>query len=257
MRGLKLLKEAGMRKINFAGGEPFLYPKYLASMLAYCKEELKLESVTIITNGSLVTEKFLRGYGKYIDVLGVSCDSFNEETNIRIGRGKGGHVEKFRNIARLCKEYGIKFKLNTVVNRFNFQEDMNEDVKSIDPFRWKVFQVLVVKGENNSDSTLRDATRFCITNEEFRQFCDRHAEIKSLIPESNDVMKSSYLLIDEYMRFLDKDAELTSESILDVGVGAALAKIRWDQDTFNERGGLYDWSKQPQGCSTPDSKLEW
>lgn len=32
-RGLTLLKEAGMRKINFAGGEPLLYPKktFLAS----------------------------------------------------------------------------------------------------------------------------------------------------------------------------------------------------------------------------------
>lgn len=28
-RGLVLLKKAGMRKLNFAGGEPFLYPKYL------------------------------------------------------------------------------------------------------------------------------------------------------------------------------------------------------------------------------------
>lgn len=27
--GLSLLKRAGMRKLNFAGGEPFLYPKYL------------------------------------------------------------------------------------------------------------------------------------------------------------------------------------------------------------------------------------
>lgn len=28
-RGLVLLRNAGMRKLNFAGGEPFLYPKYL------------------------------------------------------------------------------------------------------------------------------------------------------------------------------------------------------------------------------------
>jgi radical S-adenosyl methionine domain-containing protein 2 len=29
IEGLKLLKEYGVKKINFAGGEPFLYPKYL------------------------------------------------------------------------------------------------------------------------------------------------------------------------------------------------------------------------------------
>jgi radical S-adenosyl methionine domain-containing protein 2 len=44
-RGLQLLKAAGMRKINFAGGEPFLYPKELAWLCQYCKEVLALESV--------------------------------------------------------------------------------------------------------------------------------------------------------------------------------------------------------------------
>jgi radical S-adenosyl methionine domain-containing protein 2 len=33
-RGLKLLADAGMKKINFAGGEPFLYPVFMAKILA-------------------------------------------------------------------------------------------------------------------------------------------------------------------------------------------------------------------------------
>src|SRR5690242_17680348 len=35
-KGLRLLKDAGMQKINFAGGEPFLYPKFLGEMLDFC-----------------------------------------------------------------------------------------------------------------------------------------------------------------------------------------------------------------------------
>lgn len=35
-RGLALLKKAGMRKLNFAGGEPFLYPKYLGMPHVFC-----------------------------------------------------------------------------------------------------------------------------------------------------------------------------------------------------------------------------
>ena len=31
--GLKLLADAGMRKINFAGGEPFLYPAYMGELI--------------------------------------------------------------------------------------------------------------------------------------------------------------------------------------------------------------------------------
>ncbi|KAI1935757.1 hypothetical protein LOZ66_004992 [Ophidiomyces ophidiicola] len=34
-QGMKLLKEAGMRKLNFAGGELFLYPKFMQELLRY------------------------------------------------------------------------------------------------------------------------------------------------------------------------------------------------------------------------------
>lgn len=80
MRGLRLLKEAGMRKINFAGGEPFLYARKLGWLCRYCKEVLGLESVSIITNGTKVTEEWLGKYGAFVDVLGVFCDSFDERT---------------------------------------------------------------------------------------------------------------------------------------------------------------------------------
>ena len=37
------------------------------------------------------------------------------------------------------------FKLNTVVNKFNYQEDMIEPLKKLNPVRWKVFQCLPVE----------------------------------------------------------------------------------------------------------------
>ena len=37
IKGIKMLKEAGMQKINFAGGEPFLYPKFLGLAIDCCK----------------------------------------------------------------------------------------------------------------------------------------------------------------------------------------------------------------------------
>ena len=36
-----------------------------------------------------------------------------------------------------CEELGMKYTLNTVVNTMNCDEDMNEGVKRLDPFRWK------------------------------------------------------------------------------------------------------------------------
>ncbi|KAK4892281.1 hypothetical protein LTR28_002352, partial [Elasticomyces elasticus] len=59
-------------------------------------------------------------------------------------------------------------------------------------------------------------------------------------------MASSYLILDEYMRFLDKGPgyETASPSILEVGVAKAMEFITWDAKSFRDRGGTYDWSKK-------------
>jgi len=237
IRGCDMLKKAGTRKLNIAGGEPFIYPRYLGELIKQCKENIKIEKISVITNGSLVKKDFFEKFGKYIDVFGVSCDSFDKETNIKIGRGKKGeNVQKLFEIRELCKQYGIKFKLNTVVCNYNKDENMVENIKKLNPDRWKVFQVLMVKGENEDK-----VTEFQITNEEFKQFVERHKEIKCMVAESNDNMKSSYLILDEKMRFLDKGDgdEICSQSILEVGVEKALESIVYDEKEFKKRKGDY------------------
>lgn len=111
--------------------------------------------MSIVTNASLVKPDFLRDYGKHIDILAVSCDSFDEATNVKIGRGKGAHLKSVSELSKLCAVYNIKLKLNTVVNRYNLSEDMNGEIMRINPFRWKCFQVLIIPNENDSNETLR------------------------------------------------------------------------------------------------------
>jgi radical S-adenosyl methionine domain-containing protein 2 len=260
--GLTKLKDAGMRKINFAGGEPFLYPKFLGELVVFCKETLKLESVSIISNGSLIKESWMNRYSKYLDILGISCDSFDEKINIKIGRGKGKQIENIFKTRELCYKYNIKFKLNTVVCKYNYLEDMNEFVARLDPFRWKCFQVLIVKTENDGDKdSKRNAHDFKITDEEYEIFIKTHENQKCLIKESNSIMKSSYLILDEYMRFLDKGMDndyIISESLLDVGVDKALSQINWDYEAFENRQGEYDWSNEFSSIScSEDKNLEW
>ncbi|KAI0116377.1 hypothetical protein GGR51DRAFT_555397 [Nemania sp. FL0031] len=272
-RGLWLLKKAGMRKINFAGGEPFLYPQKLAMLCRFCKTELGLESVSIITNGTKVTKKWMEENGKWVDVLGVSCDSFNEATNIAIGRGTGNNVKQLFHIRDWCRELGIKFKLNTVVCTHNWEENMASMVEKLDPFRWKVFQVLYVEGENDAkdedvylSKRKRNARTLLISDEQYKTFCDKHRHLRSFVPEPNSIMASSYLILDEYLCFLDKGAgvEKQSRSILEVGVQEALSEIYWDRDAFKERGGMYEWTKdvfgngfEAGGCGSTDKALEW
>ena len=241
-KGLKILKQAGMKKINFAGGEPFLYPHYLEALCRYCKNELNLEKVSIVTNGTLVKEHFIQKNHNYIDMIGVSLDSFDEEINKKIGRGTGKNVIQAFKIAEMCKKYNIKFKLNTVVCKYNYNENMIENVQKLNPDRWKCFQVLMVKGENDSNETLRNAKEFLISDEQFKMFCDKHKHLKCFVNENNKIMANSYLILDEYMRFLyknEKGIEVPSKCILDNDIQDVLKEVNWDEDAFKYRNGDY------------------
>ncbi|KAK2046524.1 radical SAM enzyme [Colletotrichum somersetense] len=269
-RGLRLLKEAGMRKLNIAGGEPFLHPKFLGELLRYGKEELDIESISIVSNGSKIQERFFRDFGRYLDILAISCDSFVRETNDAIGRSENGrvqadhdHVDQVFRIAGWCRAYNVMFKLNTVVNIHNWNEDMSAQIAELAPFRWKVFECLIVEGENENESRVRDARRFLITKEQWATFCDRHKHLPCYVPEDNETMAGSYLLLDERMRFLDKGngPMKRSDSLLEVGVKEAMHQVKWDKGAFDRRGGVYEWQK-PQTASgscdgAANKELEW
>jgi len=140
----------------------------------------------------------------------------------------------------------VRFKLNTVVNALNWEEDMNDQIAALDPFRWKVFQVLLLEGENmGGEGELRDARNLCIDRAQFEAFIDRHSDRPQLIPEPNDVMQNSYLLLDEELRFLDCSGggKVPGRSILEVGVDVALMDAGFDQNMFNERGGIFEWRR--------------
>uniref|UniRef100_A0A8D2J8Z5 S-adenosylmethionine-dependent nucleotide dehydratase RSAD2 n=1 Tax=Varanus komodoensis TaxID=61221 RepID=A0A8D2J8Z5_VARKO len=255
-RGLRLLQQAGMEKINFSGGEPFLQERgeFVGKLVQFCKQELKLPSVSIVSNGSMIKERWFKRYGQYLDILAVSCDSFCEEVNVLIGRGQGkkNHVENLQKLKKWCQVYGVAFKINSVINRFNMEEDMNEQIKALNPVRWKVFQCLLIEGENTGADALREAERFVISDEDFERFLHHHKDVSCLVPESNQKMRDSYLILDEYMRFLNCTGgrKEPSRSILDVGVEEAIKFSGFDEKMFFRRGGRYVWSKA-------DMALEW
>lgn len=73
-------------------------------------------------------------------------------------------------------------------------------------------------------------------------------------------MKNSYLILDEYMRFLNctKNGKEPTESILKVGVKQALEQSGFDENMFFQRGGAYDWKKSDSCTSTCSSKeYDW
>ena len=78
-----LYNSGKVNAINFAGGEPMLYV-YLGELIKYAYG-LNMK-VSIITNGSLMTNKWLSKYAQYIDMIGFSIDSFDKNNSIKMGR---------------------------------------------------------------------------------------------------------------------------------------------------------------------------
>lgn len=255
-RGLTMLAEAGMKKLNFSGGEPFIKDKFMGELIQFCKVELSWAdiSVSIVSNGSLIREYWMRRYGEYVDILAVSCDSFIDETNNLIGRRqtrRTDHVAKLQKVRKWCYDYKIAFKINTVVNTYNLNEDFVDPIQQLEPVRWKVFQCLLLEGENSGENALRDAEKFYINDEEFNGFLARHSGVNNMVPESNESMCNSYLILDEFMRFLNCQGgkKIPSMSLLEVGVQEALTGSGFDEKSFKQRGGIYDWNKK--------NLLEW
>lgn len=119
---------------------------------------------------------------------------------------------------------------------------MTSLVLALRPERWKVLQALPIAGQN--DGRIDD---LLITREQFDRFVARHREVETagihLVPESNDLMTGSYVMVDPAGRFFDNvdGVHRYSLPIFEVGVTAALEEVRIDPETFRRRGGAYNW----------------
>ncbi|HAD33032.1 MAG TPA: radical SAM protein [Chitinophagaceae bacterium] len=242
VRVVEALCHAGTGKITFAGGEPTLCP-WLPDLL----EVAKRHGVTtmLVTNGTRLEENWIQKHSFLIDWITLSVDSLDPIVNAQSGRKvpgcKAPNIDWYLDKVRIIKDAGIRFKTNTVVYRLNVEEDMSNFISTTQPERWKLFQVLPVKGQN--DHNVDD---FLISKAEFDSFFERHKLLlpdQHIVPESNDLMTGSYLMVDPAGRFFDNvDGKHTySQPILEVGVSAAVNDIRFDLTKFYQRDGIYDW----------------
>lgn len=239
---VEMLAESGFAKINFAGGEPTLCP-WLPDLIGRAKEhEL---TTAIVTNGTKITPDWLDSQNRTLDWIALSVDTVDPEKLTRLGRvTHSGPIseDEYLQIAESIKERGIRFKVNTVVTSENWEEDFTEFITQARPERWKILQVLPVQGQNDSQ-ILRDA----ITKEQFAAYVARNSAVKEdgivVVPEDNDMMTGSYVMVDPAGRFFDntKGSHSYGDPIIDVGVDEALKSVSIDPQRFLKRGGRYDW----------------
>ncbi len=233
----------GFSKITFVGGEPTLCP-WLPELIA----EAKSFNVTtmIVTNGSRVTADYLLPLKGILDWITLSVDSLNPEINRASGRGGNRMLfseQDYLEKCRMISDARFRLKINTVVHRLNYDEVMSGLIAQARPERWKIFKVLPVSGQNNAG--IPDLE---ITDAEFRHFLKINQSLNpgiEIVPENNDAMTGSYLMIDPAGRFFDniKGAYTYGEAILKVGINSALNGINQDYGKFIERKGRYVWDE--------------
>ena len=239
---LDRLVAAGTEKVTFVGGEPTLHPEIGA--LVRHAHEIGL-TTCLVTNGARLGV-LLEQQPETIDWVGLSVDSPDEAIQAALGRGTGGHVASSLRLADRCRALGVRLKLNSVVTALNHQDDASAFVRRFSPERWKVFQVLALQGQN--DGSVED---LLITDQQFAAYVARHAHLaaEALAPivEDNDAMTGSYVMVDPLGRFIGNSAghHVYSAPILEVGVMAALRQVDWSATKFEERGGNYDWRREP------------
>lgn len=234
---LKTLRSRGIEKINFAGGEPLLYKKlnYLLEMAKHMGF-----TVSIVTNASLLNEKNIQELAKYVDWVGISVDSADERIEKELGRGYGKHVEHARVVSKLVHEQGKKLKINTTVMKLNYSEDMRRFIASVSPDRWKVFQFIHMKGQND------DAVDLEISTEEFEKFKEINGNLllkndtHPVFEADSDMLDSYFIINPDGNIIMSRNSErsvIPFESINTLDFSDIV-----DIDKYHERKAVYDWN---------------
>lgn len=190
-------------RINLAGGEPLLYP-HLEELIDYINAYgIK---VSVITNGSLLTEDIIKGWKDRVYCIGLSVDTALTETNAAIGRHCKNKTILLKQLIRLTQAIhrnGIKLKINTVVSKLNVNENMTELYKRLKPDRLKLLQMEIVDGVNARAKDL------AISKKAFDEFCKKHKNCcLDTVCEYSDDMENSYLMINPQGEFqINSDGE--------------------------------------------------
>lgn len=237
-----MLAQWGFEKINFAGGEPTLCP-WLSELIALAKERGMVTS--IVTNGSRITYEWLDGLNGNLDWIALSIDTVDPEKLKRSGRAvqnKPISRESYLQIIGRIKRSGIRLKINTVVTSATWEENFADFIRAANPERWKILQALAVDGQNDGriDKYAVDAARF-------ERYVKRNRSVESegivVVPENNEMMTGSYIMVDPAGRFFDntQGAHTYSNPILKVGIADALMEVSVNAERFRQRGGRYAW----------------
>ncbi|MCW2313713.1 viperin family antiviral radical SAM protein [Rhodoferax antarcticus] len=225
----------GRVRLNIAGGEPLLYAGRVLA-IATAAKKLGFE-VSVITNGSRLTQELVTKLSPMLSILGISIDALDTGDNWNIGRvdhrGRGLQLDVLEQVIATAKALNpeLSLKVNTVVNSANHKRDLSAVIERLQPEKWKVLRVLPVLTDE-----------LTITQSQFDGFVQRHQHFAEVMhPEDNSDMMESYIMVDPLGRFYQNALEsgsqghLYSQAILDVGSRAAFASLPFNTGRYQSR----------------------
>ena len=114
------LKNKGLKVVELTGGEPLLHPDFMA-ILEFCYHNFSL--VSVLTNGTLITQEFARRAQQYKDkiVFSISLDSFNETEYEKKSGVKGSFRKAVDGILTLTKR-GFFVRASMAVDETNWRQ---------------------------------------------------------------------------------------------------------------------------------------
>lgn len=244
-------------RLNIVGGEPIMFPERLWNVVETAYEN-EME-ISIITNGSHLEN--IRPFAHLISQVGISIDSLDHETNMKIGReccSKTICLEALRQKIEILRKVNpdIKIKINTVVNKFNFNEVLVDRFAELHIDKWKILRQRPFNGNpgisdyqfyaflrNNYNENLMQANVSKHHPESSIQFIMDGAtgqdnEKKQVIYiEDKDMMTESYLMISPDGRLFQNGSEeyTYSRPLTEISFAEALSDITFDSDKFENR----------------------
>lgn len=239
-RVIAAIHAAGVRRVNFSGGEPTLVPE-LVELLRLARS-LGL-STSIVTNGKKLTDQVIA----LCDAVALSVDSDSEDINSALGRttrdSSGSYLQVIRLLANRVHAAGKVLKVNTVITRFNVHQDLRSLYRSLRPAKVKLLQFRKVVGENEARAAELEVTR-----EEFEAFVERQQSLRDegiwVQEESEAMIAATYVMVNPEGRLFQHCADnrhRLSRSVAEVGLLEAMRDVDgYDRAEFEKRGGHID-----------------
>ena len=215
-------------KINIAGGEPTTC-RYLQDIIDYIVE--KDIKVTLITNGSMLTESFIEKNRNKLYMIGLSVDSIKTSTNVLIGRctyGKGKVLDynQLRKICLCIKANGILLKINAVVSKLNLNEDILQLLEDVCPNRLKFLQMLPFDDFSKCIS---------VSNAEFAEYLKKYQKF-NYVPEYSADIAGSYMIFDSSGFVSTNNLHIDRQfSALQSPIGEIIKHIEFNYEGENKR----------------------